>query len=152
MHGYYDNDGKEYHQPKRVDWLTGMGTVVPRQAIEKIGYWDNQHFPQYHGDSDFTYRAKTQGFNNVVHPALIIYNNVSSTGIEHGGSLKALFRTMTDLRSKTNFRVNLSFYRLHATSLRAYVPFTVSYLKVFGGFFKWKFLGIFGIRKKTHYR
>jgi GT2 family glycosyltransferase len=152
MHGYYDNDGKDYRIQKAVDWLTGMGTIIPRQAVEQIGYWDSQHFPQYHGDSDFTWRAKMKGIKIMVHPELLIYNNVSSTGIEHGGSIKSLLRTMTDLRSKTNFRVNLSFYRLHADGLRAYVPFLASYLKVFGGFFKWRLLGWFGIRKKIHYK
>ncbi|HEX3008564.1 MAG TPA: glycosyltransferase family 2 protein [Bacteroidales bacterium] len=149
MYGYYQNDSEKYKQMTPVDWLTGMGTIVPRKVIETIGYWDNVNFPQYHGDSDFTYRAKLKGFSIIVHPELIIYNKVGNSGIQHNGSFKQLMRMMTDLRSKTNFSKNLKFYKLYARSVRAYYPLFVSYMKIFGGYFKWKLLKLAGIKKKV---
>jgi GT2 family glycosyltransferase len=131
-----------------VDWLTGMGTIIPKKVIETIGYWDRTNFPQYHGDSDFTYRAKKNGFKVIVHPELILINDVKNSGIEHKGSFKRLLQLMTDLRSKSNFNKNWKFYSIHATSPLAYSPLLLSYFKILGGFFKWKILQFFGINKQ----
>jgi GT2 family glycosyltransferase len=147
MYGYFKKDNKEFCQIKNVDWLTGMGTLVPVGVIEKIGYWDQKNFPQYHGDSDFTYRAKLAGFKIIVHPELIIFNNVKNSGIEHNGNLKQLFRLFTDLRSKSNFGKKLIFYKLHSQSIFAYYPLVLSYFKIIGGFFKWKLFHLIGIKK-----
>jgi GT2 family glycosyltransferase len=148
MHGYYEQDSEKYSRPMEVDWLTGMGTIVPAHVLMRTGYWDAVNFPQYHGDSDFTYRAKLRGFTIVVHPDLILYNHVKSSGMEHRGSFRKLFRMLTDLRSKSNFSKKFKFYRLYSKSVRAYYPLFSSYFKLFGGFFKWKLLQLFGIKKK----
>jgi len=140
MYGYYEKDSPYYNSVFSVDWFTGMGTVIPKEVIEKIGFWDNINFPQYHGDSDFTYRAKKAGFKLLVNPALKIYNSVKHSGIEHEGSFKKLIQLITDIRSKSNFVKNFRFYRRYATSIRAYFPLVWSYFKIFGGFFKWKIL------------
>jgi GT2 family glycosyltransferase len=147
MFGYFEENSQEFNQIKHVDWLTGMGTIVPREIVEKIGYWDNLNFPQYHGDSDFTYRAKRAGFKVIVHPSLVLFNAVKNSGIEHEGSIKKLFQLMTDIRSKSNLRKNFKFYRLYATSFRAFVPLIWLYVQIFGGFIKWKLLSLFGKKK-----
>jgi GT2 family glycosyltransferase len=147
MYGYYDDDADKYKQVRQVDWLTGMGTLIPVNAIRNIGYWDAKNFPQYHGDSDFTYRAKLNGYKILVDPDLIIYNSTKSSGIEHRGSFKKMIRLFTDIRSKSNFKRNLKFYRKYATSIRAYLPFLLLYIRIILGFFKWKFLNFAGIKK-----
>jgi len=148
MHGYFKKDTAEYNKVVHADWLTGMGTLIPVNVIDAIGYWDNVHFPQYFGDSDFTYRAKLKGYNIVVDPNLVLYNSTTSSGIEHGGNLNKLFKLFTDTRSKSNFKRNFKFYQLHATSIRAYIPFFFLYVRIFLGFFKWKVFNLFGIHKK----
>jgi len=148
MHGYFKKDMEEYSKVFHADWLTGMGTLIPVNVIDAIGYWDNVHFPQYHGDSDFTYRAKLKGYNIVVDPDLVLFNSTTSSGIEHAGNLKKLFKLFTDIRSKSNFKRNLKFYQLHATSIRAYIPFILLYVRIFLGFFKWKVFNLFGIHKR----
>lgn len=147
MFGYLQNDTEEFNRIKSVDWLTGMGTLVPKSVIEMIGFWDRKNFPQYHGDSDFTYRAKLAGYKIIVHPELIIFNNVKNSGIEHNGSLKQLIRLFTDIRSKSNFGRKLFFYKLHSRSILAYYPLLLSYFKIIGGFFKWKLFHLVGIKK-----
>ena len=148
MYGYFEKDAPEYDSIRTVDWLTGMGTVIPRKAIEEIGYWDNNNYPQYHGDSDFTYRAKLKGYHLMVYPALKMYNSIKNSGIEHEGKFKNLFRLLTDIRSKSNLKKNFRFYRSYATSIRAYMPLLWHYFQIIGGFFKWKLLNVFGLRKK----
>jgi GT2 family glycosyltransferase len=148
MYGYYEGDSAKYNNLIAVDWLTGMGTIIPRKVVEKIGYWDNVNFPQYHGDSDFTYRAKISGFKIIVDPTLKIYNFVKNSGIENEGSIKKIFNLITDIRSKSNLKKNLLFYKKHSKSLRAYFPLLWIYLKLFGGFFKWQILNFVGITNK----
>ena len=114
----------------------------------KIGYWNDKDFPQYHGDSDFTYRAKLAGFDIVVFPQLRLWNDTSNTGLSHQGSLKVLIRLLSDIKSNYNLKKNLRFYRKYATSMMAYSSLIRSYYMLFGGFFKWKFLSLIGVRKE----
>lgn len=147
MIGFDQVDSEEFESIREVDWLPGMGTLVPVDVIKKIGYWDAENFEQYHGDSDFTYRAKTKGYKILVYPQLKLWNDVSNTGISHEGKLSNLTRLLTDTRSLYHFRKNMLFVRRFSTSYLAYWPLFVSYFRLFGGFFKWKLLAIFGLKK-----
>jgi GT2 family glycosyltransferase len=148
MHGMDKPDSGEYKKPIHVDWLPGMGTLIPAGVIEKIGYWDADSFPQYHGDSDFTFRAKKAGYDLVVFPQLILSNDKSTSGLKHGGTLKGLRLALTSIRSNSRIKTNMRFYRKHATSPLAYGALAYSYFRLFGGFIKWKVASLFGIHKK----
>jgi len=144
MVGMDKPDSDLYNSVLSVDWLPGMGTLVPVEAIHRIGYWDEKEFPQYHGDSDFTYRAKQSGFNIIVHPGLRIWNDKSSSGLTHGDSIKGLIQFFTSIRSNLNIHKNVQFYRRHAVSWRAYGYLIGYYMKIIGGFMKWKIYALFG--------
>jgi GT2 family glycosyltransferase len=148
MIGYLTPDNDKLNIPIEADWLTGMGTLVPSEIIRKIGYWDKENFPQYIGDMEFTYRAKLNGYKNIVHPDLQIWNDTSNTGLLHQGSFINLFRMLTDKRSLYNLKVNFCFYRRYVKSPRAYIFLFISYFKLFGGFIKWKFLYMIGVKRK----
>ncbi len=148
MHGYFEKDTDELNKIREVDLLTGMGTIVPAKVVESIGFWDQENFPQYHGDSDFTYRAKLAGYSVRVYPQLRMYNDVDNSGIEHEGSFRNLIRLFSDIRSKSNLKKNLKWYRLYAKSPRAYLPLIWLYLKIIGGFIKWKIIRLFTPTKR----
>ena len=147
MYAYYADDAEEFQKDREVDWLTGMGTVIPAGVVREIGTWNQEQFPQYHGDSDFTYRAKLAGYRNILKHELKLYNSVGHSGLEHEDSFRKLMGLMTDIRSKINIRKNVLFYRKYARSPRAYLPLVKLYFIVFAGFFKWKILGLFGAGK-----
>jgi len=149
MYGYFEEDNDILCRVRDVDWLTGMGTIIPTVVIDRIGLWDSQRFPQYYGDSDFTYRAKLAGSKLRVYPDLKLYNHVANSGIEHRGDLKSLVKLFTDIRSKSNLKKKFLFTKLYAKSPRAYLPLIFFYMKVVGGFVKWKILNLMGIRKQT---
>ncbi len=140
-------DSPEYAKSIEVDWLPGMGTLVPAIAIQEIGLWDAELFPQYHGDSDFTFRAKSSGYNIIAYPQLKLWNDKSSSGITHGGTLKGLYLTLTDIRSGSQLKKNFLFYKRHATSILAYRHPMNHSLRLVGGFFKWKILALFGKKR-----
>lgn len=148
MIGFEEADSEEFSSVRQVDWLPGMGTLVPLGVIEDIGYWDAENFPQYHGDSDYTYRAKLRGYKIMVYPQLKLWNDSLNTGINHGGEISKLLLLLKDQRSLYHFRKNVLFLRRFSTSYLAYWPLLVSYFRLFGGFFKWKLLSFVGLKRK----
>jgi GT2 family glycosyltransferase len=148
MYGEQSQDKEEFDQPFEVDWFPGMGTVIHRKVFETTGYLDEKNFPQYHGDSDFTFRAKKAGFKLIAHPALVLYNDNSNTGLKHKGSLSNLFRSLTSIKSNYNIKKDVRFFSIHAKSPIAYRILFQKYFRYIGGFFKWKLLHTFGVRKK----
>jgi GT2 family glycosyltransferase len=147
MVGYNLPDSPAWDRMISVDWLPGMGTLVPAAIIRHIGYWDAEAFPQYHGDSDFTFRAKTAGYHIHVYPQLRLWNDKSSSGLTHGDSLGGLIRSLTSIRSNFNVGKNILFYRRHATSVLAYRFLAGYYFRLIGGFMKWKLLALFGAKR-----
>ena len=148
MIGTNQEDSADYKQPVECDWLTGMGTISHRSVYEKVGMLNEKDFPQYHGDNDFTFRAKLKGFKITVNPNLKLYNDTSHSGLKHDDSFKNLINSMVSIRSSYNFKKDFKFYRLYSKSIRAYIPLFKRYFKYVGGFFKWKILYSLGYRRK----
>ena len=147
MIGHIKPDSEEFETENSVDWLPGMGTLIPVDAIKKVGLWNEKEFPQYHGDSDYTYRAKISGYRLIVHPGLKIWNDNSNSELLHEGKFAQLLQMLSDKRSNLNLSKNLLFYKKYSRSPLAYWPLFMSYFRLFGGFFKWKVLSVFGIKK-----
>lgn len=144
-------DGKDYEKSFEVDWFCGQGILIHKIVFEKIGFFDEKRFPQYHGDSDFALRAKKQGFRNIVFPSLVIWNDTSTTGISHikNKTFKQMLLSIFSIRSNYNILKDVQFYNRHSTKTIAYWQLVIKYSKYIGGFFKWKFLGLFNIFKTT---
>ena len=118
--------------------------------IEKIGLMDNLLFPQYFGDTDYSYRAKIAGFPVLINPDLILYNDTSNTGLRsQNSSLRVLIKSLTDIRSMINLKSYYYFIKKHATSDLAYFELFRFYFKVLGGFVKWKLLALIGLYRKS---
>lgn len=149
MIGTFHKDGPAFSKPRLVDWFAGMGTIFPVEVIEKTGVLNQQEFPQYHGDSDYTYRAKLAGYPLEVRPELRIWNYTENTGNFHDDSAKKLFATLSDIKSTYNLKKDLLFYRKYAESPRAYFLLFRKYFEYIGGFYKWKLLNLFGIKQKV---
>ena len=147
MHGEQENDSEFYKKPLKVDWFPGMGTIIHREVFDRIGFLDERNFPQYHGDSDFTFRAKKAGFKLIAFPELVIYNDNTNTGLKHNSRFIDLYRTLTNTKSNYNLKKDIVFYNKHGDSVKAYLPLIKKYFRYIGGFCKWKVLNVFGIKK-----
>lgn len=148
MIGTRQPDSDQLQNPVQCDWLTGMGTITHSSVYQEIGMVDEKNFPQYHGDSDFTFRAKKHGFNLIVNPRLKIYNDTDNSGLIHNDNTSNFFRSLFTIRSSYNIAKEFKFYRMHAETIRAYIPFLGKYGKYIGGFIKWKLLGIIGKKRQ----
>ncbi len=113
--------GKRTMNPDKIkksrytyEWLTGMGTTIPSSFIEKIGYWDDKNFPQYHGDFDFTLRANKIGIPIVVDEKLVIYNITKYSGYK-GKDIRTFFKSFNknNLRSRYNLSKDIKIYKRH---------------------------------------
>jgi GT2 family glycosyltransferase len=141
-------DSEKFNEPREADWLAGMGTLIHASVYQKIGMLDAKNFPQYHGDSDFTFKAKKNGYKIIVYPELKIYNDKRQSGLQHGESLKRLMESLVSIRSNYNIKKDFMFYKIHTKCPRAYLPMIAKYVSYIGGFFKWKILNLFGLKRK----
>ncbi len=148
MIGMNEIDRDQYNEAIQVDWLPGMGTFIHKSVFDKIGYVDNKNFPQYHGDSDFTFMANLAEYKIMVYPELKIWNDKSNSGLMHQNSTKLLIRSLTDIKSNYHILKDIRFYQRYATSIFAYQTIVHKYCYYIGGFIKWKFLNLIGLSKK----
>jgi GT2 family glycosyltransferase len=144
--GSAETDNAMYEKITECDWLPGMGTITHNSVYKMIGMLDERNFPQYHGDSDFTLRAKKNGYRVIVHPALKIFNDTRHSGIRHDKSARRLVQSLFSIKSNYNIKKDFLFYKKHTESAKAYKVLFEKYYKYIGGFIKWKLLGIIGIK------
>ena len=69
-----------YVEPRAVEWLPGMGTLIPRELADALGGYDAKRMPQYLADTDFALRARARGWHVVMLPRSVLLNDVSNTG------------------------------------------------------------------------
>lgn len=99
-----------------VDWMPGMGVLVPRACYEAVGGYDERGFPHYMGDADFSLRVHLAGFTLHYEPRSVIWNDTSQTGLQmpHRPTLRDVRTLLTDRRSQFNLRENIPFFYRHA--------------------------------------
>ncbi len=61
--------------PNWYDFVSGGCTIIKKEVIEKIGYFDEEYFV-YYGDTDFAIRAKNAGFKVVADPNTIVHHKL----------------------------------------------------------------------------
>lgn len=112
-------DHEQFDVRTTVDWMPGMGVLVPRPCYEMVGGYDEQMFPHYMGDADFSLRVHRAGFSLHYEPASVIWNDTSQTGIQMSErpTLSELRTLLTDRRSQFNVRENVPFFSRHAPAL-----------------------------------
>jgi GT2 family glycosyltransferase len=110
-----DISSKEYE----VDEVHGRGVLLPRQAIEKIGNYDFKNFPQYGGDTDFSFRAKKNGIAMLVEPSCIAKVFVDNTSLNKKQKLtlikkiKSIKNYLFDRKNGEALYVWWNLYRKH---------------------------------------
>jgi len=149
--GRGDRDTPENSRDMEVDWFLGQGVLIHRDLVENVGYFDNINFPQYSADVDYGVRMKKGGYKNIVYYELKLLNDTETTGLSHqiNKTLGQFFTSLFSIRSATNIRRDINFYRIHTTSIFAYRMVVKKYFIYTGSFVKWGVLGWFGIRRKN---
>ncbi|NTS42554.1 glycosyltransferase family 2 protein [Flavisolibacter sp. BT320] len=119
------------------DWQPGMGTIIPVKIFRDASlWWDEKHFPQYHGDADFVLRFKRKGIRVLTCLDLVIYNKVELTGLVSKNTFAELYKGLTSIRSFHNFRKDFCFYIKHGIVPFAFWGMIKKYFFYIGGFIK----------------
>jgi len=71
---YYFGD-----KEKEVNWVSGVGFLIKREVINKIGLLDEVYNPAYYEETDFEKRTINAGFKIFHSPKSIIYHKGSGT-------------------------------------------------------------------------
>lgn len=77
---------KKYGSTLEVDLLNGDGTLIPIEVFNKIGLYDNRWCPQYHADSDFSWRARLAGYKNLIALNVVLQNDMEAPRAVLSGS------------------------------------------------------------------
>lgn len=129
--GYKQVDSGEFDNIISIDWSGGMGTLIPAEVLKSVNYFDDQHFPHYHGDSDFFLRAQKQGYKAFAIPTLKIWNDSDPNGGNPIKSLKSFQNALFSNRSNNNIKQNYLFVHRHSNTVYSWLSFGLYYLRFF---------------------
>lgn len=120
MLGHGQSDIGRWREPVEADWLPGMSVLVPAEVFQQGIRIDQDTFPQYSGDSDFSIRARKAGFKLVVWPRSVVYNKVNHSGLDTKlllrlvpFSLRSFTQSLTSVKSSLALRTVLPWIRRH---------------------------------------
>ncbi|TKJ42535.1 hypothetical protein CEE37_02275 [candidate division LCP-89 bacterium B3_LCP] len=121
MAGFGQPDDGSWNEPVEADWLPGMSVLVPADVFRQ-GIWvDEERFPQYSGDSDFSMRAKNAGFRLITYPKSRVYNKVNNSGLDtrlvkglETMTVKKFLESLTSNKSSKKLKVNARWLMRHA--------------------------------------
>ena len=97
--------------------LPGRGTAIPVEVFHEIGLFDQDMFPHYAADYDFSLRAKKAGYDLIVSFALTLFCFPKMSGIADTGErvpIVQAFRSFNSIRSGNNLQKRFLFAKRHA--------------------------------------
>ncbi|AKD03918.1 glycosyltransferase family 2 protein [Pontibacter korlensis] len=90
-----------------VSQLPGRGLLIPRAVFEKIGLLDQDRFPHYVADYDFTHTALRNGFELYVNYDAKLYTYPEESGERQNRQSKSLanfYKHLFDIKGGGNLR------------------------------------------------
>ena len=78
----YINPINSYNESAEVDWLSGSGMMVRKQALETVGLFDENFF-MYCEDVDICHRMKLLGWKVVYYPESVIYHSIGKSSAQN---------------------------------------------------------------------
>ena len=76
-------DARRNGRLKRVDILSGRGTLVPLAAYRAVGLYDQVHLPHYASDYELSIRAQRRGFELLVDYQAVVASATDMTGLNN---------------------------------------------------------------------
>lgn len=126
----FGDDASAALPSREVDWCGGMGVMVPALLWQRLGGFDEDHFPHYYADSDFCFRAKRVGAHIRFCSDSVVTNDRTTTGFSiprRRATLRDFRLSLTSRRSPQNVRNAFRFFARHS-GVRA--PLALAHLYV----------------------
>ena len=103
-----------------VSALPGRGTLIPVSVFRDVGLYDDQNFPHYTADYDFSLRAAKAGYDLLLHPKCYLYSRTDLTGISNVHnrvSFRVWLKSFNSVKSPNNLKIRFRFGLRHAPSI-----------------------------------
>ena len=94
----------------KVNTAGGMGVLIPITVFNRIGFFDENNFPQKCGDADFYLRAENSKIDMFYEPNMIVYDNNKSTGFKSNKSIKSIIDAYSYPKGYMNLKIDSKFY------------------------------------------
>ena len=99
-----------------IDFQYGHATLYPIRIVRKIGNIAHKQLPHYHGDGEYSYRAKKNGFGSYVVKSIRLNPDTDNTGLFNSPSnkhtIKELIKSFTAFKSINNVKHRWAFAKL----------------------------------------
>lgn len=116
-------------------WFAGMGTLIPKNVILDVGYWDAINFPHYFGDTQFCIDAYKKGYKFKMCDELKVYNKTEYSSFQAKDWISFMEALRYDnVKSRYNMRKRFIFYKSNCIGylwIFTYVFYYIRYLKDF---------------------
>ena len=136
-YGHGEVDAGQYDIRKEIKWIPGAGTFVKVDLFQKIGFIDDESFPHYAADIDFTLRAYETGYKIIFEPTAVLYKkmgkNSTSTHLKENIFI-TLISPLFSVRSPINLSLQLKFLWRHCPKKYMLKMFFYKYYNYYKGF------------------
>lgn len=99
-----------------IDFQYGHATLYPIGVVRKIGNIAHKQLPHYHGDGEYSYRAKKNGFSSYVVKSIRLNPDSNNTGLFNSPSnkhtIKEFIKSFTTFKSINNLKHRWEFAKL----------------------------------------
>ncbi|MFV1917552.1 MAG: glycosyltransferase family 2 protein [Patescibacteria group bacterium] len=126
--GVQIRDNSFYKKPGLVDWVSGSGLLVEKEAYKKIGGMDENIF-MYGEDYDLCFRLEKEGYKNYLYPSVRIMhydtgkNNPLKKPYKYYAMRKGFAAFLKKHRSALSFNMFLLLVKLEAVMFLGLLPF-----------------------------
>ena len=99
-----------------IDFQYGHATLYPVAVVMKIGNIAYKQLPHYHGDGEYSYRAKKNGFGSYVVKSIRLNPDTDNTGLFNSSTnkhtVKELIKSFTTFKSINNAKHRWEFAKM----------------------------------------
>lgn len=120
-------------------YLPARGMLVSAEVFRKIGVLDDEKFPQYFSDIDFSMKAVKAGFKTIVSYNAILYTPVNSTGsgdFYKKEAFQKFIKSFSNKYSKRDLGRSFQFVKNHAPRYLVPISFFMYQCRILGSYFK----------------
>ncbi len=79
------------------DMLPGRGVLIPISIVNKLGLMDENRFPHYGADIDYSLKIKKNGYNLLVSKEAIVKSHINETGIAVNDKVRLNIKTIIEI-------------------------------------------------------
>jgi GT2 family glycosyltransferase len=117
------------------DLLSGRGTLIPIILFKEVGLFDEQKFPHYSADDDFSLNCKKRGYKLLISTKGVVKSYVDERGLtftQKKLNLSQFFETLSSIKSANNLTIRYRWAKKNTPFPNLY--FLSDVVRIFGSY------------------